>query len=72
MQCENCGKEVKSQEEQHILWMEARKAGRYGSGGKYCDGVMSMAPDPFAEEIHGDFTEYWDCEGNRYESSMEI
>lgn len=37
-----------------------------------CTGELIFAPDPFAEEIHGDKTEVWMCEGERYESSMDI
>jgi hypothetical protein len=41
----------------------------WGSG---CDGIMSWDVDPFAEEIHGDSSLYWDCTGNRYQSAMDI
>lgn len=40
--------------------------------GDECDGVMTLGPDPFASEIHEDYTEYWNCEGGRYESMMDI
>ena len=60
--CSNCGKELKSQEEQASLrW-----------SGDYCDGVLTMDTNPFAVEINDDFTEYLDCEGNRYEAMMDI
>ena len=54
--CENCG-------------MNIEEPNRWGSG---CDGIMSWDTDPFAEEIHGDFSLYWDCAGNRYQSAMDI
>jgi len=37
-----------------------------------CNGIQTFGPDPFAEEIHGDHTDYLMCEGERYESSMDI
>jgi hypothetical protein len=37
-----------------------------------CDGIQTWGPDPFAEEIHGDFSDYLMCDGGRYQSSMDI
>ncbi|QNN99251.1 hypothetical protein SEA_FAUST_175 [Streptomyces phage Faust] len=37
-----------------------------------CDGVLTFEPDPFAQEIHDDHTNYWMCDGERYESAMDI
>lgn len=37
-----------------------------------CEGVKSWDVDPFAEEIHDDHSLYFDCEGGRYESAMDI
>lgn len=37
-----------------------------------CSGVGRFVPDPFAEEIHGDSTPYWNCDGGLYESAMDI
>lgn len=54
--CNNCGKELREGD-----WW-----------GDYCNGLITEAEDPFAAEIHGDYTLYWDCEGNRYESAMDI
>ena len=38
----------------------------------FCDGILTLGTDPFAEEIHGDYTEVWMCYGARYESAMDI
>jgi hypothetical protein len=55
--CSNCGKRV----------------GDPNVGyGEFCDGVMTMDTDPFAVEIHNDYTLYLGCEGSRYESAMDI
>ncbi|QGH79482.1 hypothetical protein SEA_LIMPID_177 [Streptomyces phage Limpid] len=37
-----------------------------------CDGVLTFEPDPFAQEIHDDHSNYWNCDGGRYESAMDI
>lgn len=37
-----------------------------------CDGVQTLGPDPFAEEIHGDHSDYLMCDGARWESAMDI
>ena len=72
--CKHCGREIKSQEEQEVLHAEARKSGKpWGYyHGSYCDGVLTLGTDPFAVEIHEDFSEYWGCEGGRFDSAMEI
>lgn len=62
--CDNCGKKIMSDAEQEKLT-------RY-EWGSYCNGEMTMDIDPFAMEIHGDDTLYWDCEGSRHESAMDI
>lgn len=41
-------------------------------GNLMCDGVLTLGADPYAEEIHGDFSESWDCMGGRHESAMDI
>ena len=56
--CTNCGKRIGTTEQS---W-----------SGEYCDGFLTMGANPFAVEIYGDYTEYEDCEGNRYESAMDI
>lgn len=33
---------------------------------------VTLAPDPFAEEIYGDVTPVWECENCRYESARDI
>jgi hypothetical protein len=43
-----------------------------GGGILECDGIQTMGPDPFAEEIHGDSTNYLMCEGARHNSAMDI
>lgn len=74
MKCKSCGKEIKSQEEQKALQAEAVKSGKRWSyySGSYCDGILTYDSDPFAEEIHGDFSKSWDCEGSRHKSLMDI
>ncbi len=37
-----------------------------------CNGVQYLGPDPFAEEIAGDHSDYLMCDGERYESAMDI
>jgi len=37
-----------------------------------CDGVQTWGPDPFAEEIHGDDSDYLMCDGERWNSAMDI
>lgn len=37
-----------------------------------CDGVLTYGPDPFQQEIYNDDSSYWMCEGQRYESAMDI
>lgn len=68
--CDNCGKTLKSQAEQEEFYRDASKS-RYWYG-SFCDGEMTEDVDPFAWEIHGDDTLYWDCEGSRHESAMDI
>lgn len=41
-------------------------------GNPWCSGIGSMAPDPFAEEINNDSTDYWMCDGERAGSAMDI
>jgi len=40
--------------------------------GDLCDGVETFGPDPFAEEIYDDHSNYWMCEGERRASAMDI
>lgn len=37
-----------------------------------CGGVKYWAPDPYAEEIGGDDSDYFECDGERYDSAMDI
>lgn len=37
-----------------------------------CGGYKYSAPNPYAEEINDDHTEYFECDGDRYESAMDI
>lgn len=37
-----------------------------------CNGVVTLGPDPFQQEINDDHTEVWMCAGERYESAMDI
>jgi len=37
-----------------------------------CDGILTLGPDPFAEEIHDDHSDYLMCDGERHESAMDI
>jgi len=56
---------------QHCGWRlgDIDKAGRYEF---FCDSVLTLGTDPFAEEIRGDHTEVWMCYGARCDSAMEI
>lgn len=38
----------------------------------YCDGVLVLGTDPYAEEIAGDTTEVWMCDGQRMDSADDI
>lgn len=59
--CEHCGKPIRTTDEISLReW------------GSYCDGKLTLDTDPFAVEISDDYTLYWDCEGARYESAMDI
>lgn len=55
--CQYCGKQI---------------GDPYDYFGDYCDGELTEGTNPFAVEIHNDFTLYWECEGRRYESAMDI
>lgn len=72
--CKNCGKELKSQEEQEVIQAEGRRAGKHWRyyQGAFCDGILTMDTDPYAVEIEDDFSESLDCEGNRFEYAMDI
>ena len=59
--CENCGK---------FLVPEKWQSDDYAD--YECDGVMSFETDPYAIEINDDYTLYWNCDGGRYESAMDI
>lgn len=37
-----------------------------------CTGILSWDIDPFRDEINDDQSLYWDCEGGRHESAMDI
>lgn len=72
--CNTCGKEIKSQEEQDKIYRESVATGflRHFYTGSFCDGILTYDTNPFAVEIHNDFSKSWDCEGNRYEAMMDI
>lgn len=65
--CEFCDKTVLTHEESAAI---GEKVGRYPMD--YCNGSQYMQTDPFAQEIHGDHTEYLLCDGQAYESGMDI
>jgi hypothetical protein len=39
---------------------------------KECDGIRYDGPDPFAEDIYGDSSDYFMCDGERYLSAQDI
>ncbi|QGH76428.1 hypothetical protein SEA_DAUBENSKI_133 [Streptomyces phage Daubenski] len=41
-------------------------------GDSECTGELRYDEDPFAAEIYDDHTFVWMCDGQRYESSMDI
>ena len=41
----------------------------YGSD---CDGVGTWGPDPYSEDVLGDSTPLWMCEGSRIGSEQDI
>jgi hypothetical protein len=41
-------------------------------GQEFPEEDMVFGPDPFAEEIHGDSTEVWECDECNHESYMDI
>lgn len=47
---------------------------QYAPGTEFypCKGKVTFAPDPYAEEIHGDSTEVWMCEEHRDQSAADI
>lgn len=50
-----------------------RKIGIFSYGDdEFCDGILTLGPNPFAQEIHGDNSDYWMCERSRYDSAMDI
>lgn len=38
----------------------------------FCDGVKYWAPDPWMKEINDDDSDYFECDGTRYNSMMDI
>ena len=44
----------------------------YGNSRPLCNGVQTYGPNPFSEEIYGDSTNYWMCDGERYGAAMDI
>ncbi|AXH67307.1 hypothetical protein SEA_WOFFORD_137 [Streptomyces phage Wofford] len=65
-QCERCGK---------YDMPPTRWPNKYSYRMDYsmvCDGIPTWGPDPFAEEIHGDHSDYFMCDGERYESGQDI
>lgn len=55
--CQYCGKQI---------------GDPYDYSGNFCDGILTEGENPFAVEIDNDHTLYWECEGHRYESAMDI
>ncbi len=49
-----------------------RKGITYTDTSMVCDGIRTLGSNPFDEEIRGDYTEYLECEGSRYQSAMDI
>ncbi len=41
-------------------------------GHSMCDGYKYWATNPFAVEINDDYEEYFECDGSRHESAMDI
>lgn len=68
--CKHCTKVLMTQEEQDD-YMKA-PGRRWSECYDLCDGILTLGPDPFQEEIHSDSTEYWQCQGERSASLMEI
>lgn len=52
--------------------MKMHEPGECPAGHKDCNGEGRFVPDPFAEEIYGDSTLYWNCDGGLHESAMDI
>lgn len=41
-------------------------------GGEHCWGIRYMQEDPFATEIHGDFSLYLMCDEDAWQSAEDI
>lgn len=41
-------------------------------GHSRCEGYKDWATNPYAVEMNNDFSLYFECNGYRYESSMDI
>lgn len=41
-------------------------------GHERCKGYKTWDTNPYAMEINDDYTEYFECEGTRYEASQDI
>ena len=52
--------------------MQLHEVGECPAGHKDCNGVGRWTEDPFAAEIYDDHTEGWHCDGELYESAMDI
>lgn len=46
--------------------------GECHTGNAWCYGIGVWAPDPFAQEIRGDETPFFQCAGENYESAQDI
>ena len=43
-----------------------------GDGWDECDGRLTFDVDPYQSEINDNHEKSWDCEGNRFQSRMDI
>lgn len=39
---------------------------------QWCDGIQYWGPDPYQEEINDDHKDYWECDGERAASALDI
>lgn len=49
--------------------MECEAKGAYNME---CSAIVTLAPDPFEEEIYGNSTEVWMCEVHRNERARDV
>lgn len=68
--CKRCGCILMSQVEQDDYMRAPGR--RWSKMYDLCDGIVTLDTDPFLEEVHDDSTKYWQCQGERSASLMEI